>query len=105
MGLLRLLTHQSVMSGDVLSSREAWRVYRLMLGDERVEFAVEPFTLEREWQKITMHDRAAPKIWTDAYLVAFAKAAEMRLVTLDGGVLSIDSNALLLPNAGTGASQ
>jgi|ERR1700685_752451 len=96
MGLLRLLTHESVMGGDVLSSREAWRVYRTMLADERIQFAPEPFALEEEWRKIKMQDRAAPKIWTDAYLIAFARAAGMRLVTLDRGVASMEEKALLL---------
>lgn len=96
MGLLRLLTHQSVMGSDVLSSREAWRVYRTILSDERIQFAPEPFALEQEWRKVTMQDRPAPKIWTDGYLIAFARAAGMQLVTLDRAVLSIAAEALLL---------
>ncbi len=96
MGLLRLLTHESVMGSDVLSSREAWRVYRTMLADERIQFVPEPFTLEQEWRKLTMQDRPAPKIWTDAYLVAFARDAGMQLVTLDRAMLSIASEALVL---------
>ncbi|MDQ2842118.1 MAG: PIN domain-containing protein [Acidobacteriota bacterium] len=96
MGLLRLLTHQSVMGSDVLSSREAWRIYRTMLADERIQFALEPFTLEQEWLKITMQDRPTPKIWTDAYLIAFARCTGMRLVTLDRAVLSMAGESLLL---------
>ncbi len=96
MGLLRLLTHVAVMGTDVLSSRESWGVYRTMLTDERIQFAPEPFTLEQEWRKVTMQDRPTPKIWTDAYLIAFARAAAMQLVTLDRAVLSIASEALLL---------
>lgn len=96
MGFLRLLTHTSVMGSDVLSSREAWRVYRTILADERIQFAPEPFTLEQEWRRVTMQDRPTPKIWTDAYLIAFARAAAMQLVTLDRAVLSLASEALLL---------
>jgi uncharacterized protein len=96
MGFLRLLTHQSVMGNDVLSSRKAWGIYRTILADERVQFAPEPFEVEREWSKLTMHDRATPKIWSDAYLVAFACAAGMQIVTLDRGMLSLDRRALLL---------
>jgi toxin-antitoxin system PIN domain toxin len=96
MGLLRLLTHESVMGTDVLSSREAWRLYRTILADERIQFAPEPFAVEPEWRKLTMQDRPAPKIWTDAYLIAFARAAGMQLVTLDAGVASIERKALLL---------
>ena len=84
------------MGSDVLSSREAWRVYRTILSDERIQFAPEPFGLEQEWRKVTMRDRPEPKIWTDGYLIAFARAAGMRLVTLDRAVLSIATEALLL---------
>lgn len=96
MGLLRLLTHESVMGREVLSSREAWRVYGAMLGDERIHFAPEPFALDPEWRKLTNQDRPTPKIWTDAYLAAFARAAGMRLVTLDRAVLSVTNEVLLL---------
>lgn len=96
MGLLRLLTHESVMGTDVLSSRKAWRVYRTILADERIHFAAEPFALEDEWKTITTQDRPTPKIWTDAYLIAFARAAGMQLVTLDRAVLSMESKTLLL---------
>lgn len=84
------------MRSDVLSSRDAWHVYRTMLGDERVLFAPEPFALEQEWQKLTMQNQPTPKIWTDAYLAAFARSAGMQLVTLDRAVLSLASEALLL---------
>ena len=84
------------MGNDVLSSRDAWRAYRTILADERISFAPEPFALEPEWQKLTAQDRPTPKVWTDAYLVAFAHAGGMRLVTLDRAVLAIAGGALVL---------
>ena len=96
MGLLRLLTNESVMGNDVLSSRDAWRIYRTILADERIQFAPEPFTLEQEWRRLTAQERPMPKIWTDAYLAAFARAGGMQLVTLDRAVLSLAREALLL---------
>jgi toxin-antitoxin system PIN domain toxin len=96
MGLLRLLTTDAVMGKDVLSSRDAWRAYRTILADQRMSFAVEPFTLESEWRKLTAQDRPTPKVWTDAYLSAFAHAAGMQLVTLDRAVLSIAADALVI---------
>jgi hypothetical protein len=97
MALLRLLTNEAVMGSDVLISKEAWRIYRTLLADVRVQFAQEPFALEPEWRKLTMLERPTPKIWTDAYLAAFARAAGMRLVTLDRAMLSMAPEALLLP--------
>lgn len=96
MGLLRLLTNESVMGRDVLSQRNAWRAYARILSDERTGFAHEPLTLESEWRKLTTSDRPRPKMWTDAYLAAFARSAEMQLVTLDRAVLKLDPHALLL---------
>src|SRR6516162_8158872 len=72
MGLLRLLTKEAVMGADVLSSRDAWRVYHTMLSDARIRFAVEPFNLEEEWRRLTFQKRPTPNVWTDAYLAAFA---------------------------------
>ena len=96
MGLLRLLTNESVMGSDVLASRDAWRVYRSMLADERLEFAPEPFTLEPEWRKLTSQERPTPRIWTDAYLAAFARSSGMQLVTLDQGAAALSNGSALL---------
>ena len=96
MGLLRLLTNEAVMRNDVLSSRDAWQAYRTILAYERIAFAPEPFALEREWQKLTSQDQPTPKVWTDAYLAAFAQASGLRLVTLDRAMLSLVSNGLVL---------
>lgn len=96
MGLLRLLTTEAVMGEDILSSRDAWRAYQAMLGDERVSFAPEPFSLEPAWRKLTVQDRPAPKAWTDAYLSAFAHTGGMQLVTLDRAMLAIAGDALVL---------
>ena len=84
------------MGADVLSSREAWRTYRVMLADSRIRFAPEPVDLEGLWHKLTSQDKSPPKVWTDAYLAAFAAAAGMQLVTLDRAVLSFAADALLL---------
>lgn len=96
MGLLRLLTNESVMGSEVLASRDAWRVYRTIIADERMHFAPEPFSVEAEWRKLAGQERPTPRIWTDAYLVAFAHAAAMRLVTLDRGAAAMAGDALLL---------
>jgi hypothetical protein len=86
------------MGPDVLSSRDAWRAYRAVLTDERVSFSPEPFALEAEWMKLTYQEKPASKLWTDAYLSAFARAGEMQLVTLDRAVIAMAPEAkLLLP--------
>lgn len=96
MGLLRLLTNASVMGGDVLASRDAWRVYQSMLTDERIGFVPEPLFLEEQWKKLTSQKQPTPNVWTDAYLTAFAHSAAMRLVTLDRAARILDPEALIL---------
>ncbi len=84
------------MGIDVMSMRDAWRIYRTMLADERIRFVPEPGGLEAEWQRLTTVNTSAPRLWTDAYLAAFADAAGMRLVTLDRAIVSVAKDALLL---------
>ena len=96
MGLLRLLTNEAVMGSDVISSSDAWRVYRAILADRRIQFAAEPFALELEWKKLSSFDRPMPKVWTGAYLAAFARSAGMQLVTLDMAAFSMAREAILL---------
>jgi uncharacterized protein len=66
------------------------------LEDDRIQFAPEPFLLEQEWREPSSFDRPTPKIWTDAYLTAFARVTGMRLVTVDRAVASNGSETLLL---------
>src|ERR1700744_3798246 len=96
MGLLRLLTNQSAMREDVLSSRNAWKTYVAISMDERIRFSEEPFGLEQEWHKLSDHNRHATRLWTDAYLIAFARTAGMQMVTLDRAIGASATEALLL---------
>lgn len=96
MGLLRLLTTASIMGTDVLTSRAAWRAYRTLLSDPRLRFAPEPPGLDAEWQQLMSQNHPAPKLWTDAYLAAFARTSGMRLVTLDRAMLSLSRETMLL---------
>ncbi len=88
LGLLRLLTHPSVMREDVRSQAEAWHAYDSFLQDERVSFHAEPNPdqLESTLRKLTSGRRAFSKQWTDAYLAAFAGVDGLTLVTFDRGL-------------------
>ena len=85
MGLLRLLTDPKVMGAGVLNQPAAWQVYDRMRSDVRVGFAVEPPGLEKVWRAETRSARAGHRRWTDAYLFAFARTRELRLVSFDKG--------------------
>jgi toxin-antitoxin system PIN domain toxin len=85
LGLLRLLTAEAVMGDEVLSQSEAWAVYDRWLDDHRVALVEESQALERRFRALTRSRHAAPKAWADAYLAAFADAAQFTLVTFDRG--------------------
>ena len=83
MGLLRLLTSESVMGAEVLTQTEAWQVYDDFLEDDRIEFADEPPELDIEFRRNSSRTHSASKTWTDDYLAAFATAGDLTLVTFD----------------------
>jgi toxin-antitoxin system PIN domain toxin len=86
-GLLRLLTNSHVMEDEVMGQRQAWRAYRRWYDDRRVEFLREPESSEFEhwFEKLSESPRPSTKLWTDAYLAAFAKSAGLTVVTFDRG--------------------
>ncbi len=87
-GLLRLLTHPSVMREDVRSQTEAWEVYDSFLSDERVSFhaEVDPGQIESALRKLTYSSRSLSQQWPDAYLTAIARVSGLTLVTFDRGL-------------------
>lgn len=86
MGLLRLLTNSRVMAADVLTQAKAWAVYARICRDARVRFMDEPPGLEQVWRQLTTRAQPATNLWTDGYLLAFASAAELQLVSFDKGL-------------------
>jgi predicted nucleic acid-binding protein len=94
--LLRLLTNPAVMGAEVIDASRAWGVYDEIRSDSRVEFATEPVGLESEWRRLAGGGRASPTNWTDSYLLAFARAGHLQLVTLDGALARRDLGAVLL---------
>ena len=60
------------MGVDVLTLRDAWRLYRKMMTGDRVVFLTGPDDFETEWFRLTGGNRSSPTVWADAYLAAFA---------------------------------
>lgn len=67
------------------TNSEAWGLYQAFCADDRVTFLAEPAATEEAWERHSAVQTASPKLWMDAYLAAFAKAAGARLVTFDKG--------------------
>lgn len=96
MGLLRLLTNVHVMGADVLRPSEAWRVYEEATRDARIRLLPEPSGIEVIWKSLSQGSE--PSAWTDAYLMAFAQAHGLHVVTFDRGFQRFgDPRTVLLP--------
>jgi hypothetical protein len=84
-GFLRLATTPNVLAEHEVTLMEAWEMYDALYGDPRVVFAEEPEGIESLWRTHTQMRSSSPKVWNDAYLAAFAQAADFELVTFDRG--------------------
>jgi predicted nucleic acid-binding protein len=97
LSLPRLITTEAVMGKDeVLSQRQAWDVYGRWFEDSRVFYLEEPANLEKMFRGISQQARPAAKDWVDSYLLGFAEAADLSVVTFDRAIKQKDGSALLL---------
>lgn len=94
--VLRLLTTASVMGGDVRSMKGAWDIWDRIASDERIKFLAEPQDLDALFRKHSQSPASSPKGWADAYLLAFARAAGLKLVTLDKALARRGAESFLI---------
>ncbi len=92
--ILRLLTTEKIMGKDTKTMSEAWRVWDRVWADTRIAFLPEPDDLEKEFR--SRLSSRSPKVWADAYLLAFASVAGLKFVTLDRALRAHGANLLLL---------
>jgi predicted nucleic acid-binding protein len=71
------------MGDEVMNQQEAWGAYDRWLQDERVDYVEEPPRLESRFRSMTRLRHAATKHWADSYLMAFAAASHLTVVTFD----------------------
>lgn len=96
LGVLRLLTTQSVMSKDTKSMSEAWAILDRFETDHRVSFLSEPEGIDSQFRSRSRLSSASPKVWADAYLLAFAAASGLRFVTFDRALKGNGAEVLVL---------
>jgi toxin-antitoxin system PIN domain toxin len=96
--VLRLLTTEKIMGGDTKTMSEAWGLWDRVWADDRIEFLPEPEGLEREFRSRSRLSSRSPKVWADAYLLAFASVAGLKLVTFDHALKAHGADVLVLPN-------
>ncbi len=81
--VLRLLTTEKVMGKDTKTMSEAWNLWDQLQSDTRIEFLPEPQALEQEFRSRSRLSSRSPKVWADAYLLAFSSVAGLKLITFD----------------------
>jgi hypothetical protein len=96
LSLFRLLSTEAILGRDALSQRRCWDVFDEWILSGDAVFAEEPPELETAMRARTGAESASPKIWADAYLGAFAKAANLTLVTFDRALAGKVKGAVLL---------
>lgn len=94
--VLRLLTTEQIMGKDASSMSEAWGLWDRVWADGRIAFMAEPDGLENEFRSRSRLSSRSPKVWADAYLLAFAAVAGLKLVTFDRSLKSRGGDVLVL---------
>ena len=94
--ILRLLTTEKIMGKDTKTMPEAWSVWDRVWADTRIAFLPEPDDLEKEFRSRSRLSSRSPKVWADAYLLAFASVAGLKFVTFDGALRAHGANLLVL---------
>jgi uncharacterized protein len=97
-GFLRLATNPKAFGDEAVTLEKAWQLYDSFLADSRIWFVQEPGGVESLWRDYTRGATFSPKIWNDAYLAAFARAAQYEVSSFDHGFAQFkDLNSKLLP--------
>ena len=96
LGLLRLLTTSAAMNGRPRTMAQAWDAYERLFEDARVAFYAEPVRLDPTFRRLSSSKKASPKVWADAYMLAFADAIDATLLTFDRGIVNRGVQCLVL---------
>jgi toxin-antitoxin system PIN domain toxin len=94
--VLRLLTTDQIMGKDTKTMSEAWSLWDRVWADTRIVFLSEPDEIEKEFRSRSRLSSRSPKVWADAYLLAFAAVAGLKFVTFDRALKAHGADVLVL---------
>src|SRR5215471_20287164 len=94
--VLRLLTTEKIMGRDTKTMTEAWALWDRVWADTRVSFLPEPANIEKDFRSYSRLSSPSPQVWADAYLLAFASVAGLKLVTFDRALKARAVDILIL---------
>jgi toxin-antitoxin system PIN domain toxin len=82
LGFLRLTTSPKAVAKPKTNA-EAWAIYQELRALPNIQFLAEPAGLEIHLQSLTTQTAFPHRLWTDAYLAAFALAGGCRIASFD----------------------
>lgn len=94
--VLRLLTTEAILGEDTLTMSAAWNLWDKTWADTRISLLAEPANLEPGFRSRSRLSTASPKVWADAYLLAFASVARLKFVTFDRALKAQGADVLVL---------
>lgn len=95
LGLLRLVTNRTVMAGRPFSPAEAWAAYTAFRGLPEIVLLPEPAGCHETLGSWVALGVLTGKLWNDAYLAAFARSGDLRLVSFDSDFVRFEGFARL----------
>ena len=75
---------------------EAWILWGRIWADDRVVFVPEPEDIEKEFRARSRMPSRSPKVWADAYVLAFTAVAGLKLITFHRSLKSRCKDVLVL---------
>jgi hypothetical protein len=96
LAVLRLLTTEKILGVDTHTMFSAWKVLDQIQADERISFLPEPEGIDSQFRPLSSLRSRSPKVWGDAYLMAFASVANLKLITFDRALKGRGAEVLVL---------
>jgi len=90
LGLLRLLTHSKVMSGNLFTIAEAWAAYSGYVALPEIQFIEDSLLADQHFMRWTRQPGFTASRWTDAWIASTAHAANARVVSFDADFTTFD---------------
>jgi len=83
LGWFRISTNPKAMGGQPFTNVQLWNIYKRLLAFPEVCFLAEPPDIDTVFAEFSSEPGMPHHLWTDAYLAAFARTANCRLVSFD----------------------
>ncbi len=87
---------QRTYGSSLITNADAWAKFQDLLALPQVLWLDEPSVFVDQWSILACLPSASPKVWTDAYLAAFAIGHNLQLVTIDSDFKNFEKVGLRL---------